>query len=81
MKHFSQLVGSTDKQLRGKYKSEFLKTVTLLQVENLERINDEVHWFCDKFDYRNVDKPWKNSKDSLPRMLNKLSGKIVNSRK
>ncbi len=74
--HFGQLIEMSQKHIHGKNKSEFLKTIVGLQKENIKRINQEVQWFCDKFDYRNADKPWGNSKDSLPRMINKLSGKI-----
>ncbi|MCR5520278.1 MAG: DUF6062 family protein, partial [Lachnospiraceae bacterium] len=37
----------------------------------------DVEWFTDKFDYRNVDAPWKNSKDALVRGILKLNGARV----
>ena len=45
-----------------------------LMEQNLERIEDELTWFVDKFDYRNKDADWKNSKDALQRTMQKLHG-------
>jgi len=56
---------------------EFLAMLEALQRENLERIEKELEWFTLKFDYRNADKPWDNSKDALERAINKLRGKCV----
>ena len=38
-----------------------------------QRVADDLEWFIDKFDYRHKDEPWKNSKDALPRAMNKLN--------
>ena len=45
-----------------------------VQKENLQRLSEEVKFFNDKFDHRNVNKPWGTAKDALPRAINKLSG-------
>ena len=45
--------------------------------ENYQRLQEEVTWFTDKFDYRNKDKPWGNSQDAVERAINKLRGKCV----
>lgn len=42
--------------------------------ENYQRLQEEVTWFTDKFDYRNKDKDWGNSKDSIQRCMQKLGG-------
>ena len=48
---------------------------TLLNMkENYQRLQEEVTWFTDKFDYRNKDKDWGNSKDSIQRCMQKLGG-------
>ena len=76
MKHFAALLGVAGEKLSGKALSEFLSVAARLQKENMERLEGEVKWFCDKFDYRNTEKPWGSSKDALPRMLTKLGGKM-----
>lgn len=53
---------------------DFLEDLVALQDKNLQRIADELEWFTLKFDYRNQDKPWGNSKDAVERTLKKLQG-------
>ena len=40
----------------------------------MQRLSDDLDWFCDKFDYRNKDADWRTSKDALPRGMQKASG-------
>ncbi len=54
--------------------SEFQAAVRRLLGENLRRLEEELEWFTLKFDYRNNDKPWGNSRDALERTVNKLRG-------
>ena len=35
--------------------------------ENMKRIYDDVAWFIEKYDYKNKDADWKNSKDAIQR--------------
>lgn len=59
--------------LSGKRLPEFIKTLNEVYLTNMKRVTDDLEWFTDKFDYRNEDKPWKNSKDALPRSMNKTN--------
>lgn len=56
---------------------EFVTTLSKLLTENLKRVEEELEWFTLKFDYRNNDKPWGNSKDAPDRAVNKLRGWCV----
>ena len=47
---------------------------------NLARVQEDIDWFIDKFDYRNADAPWKNSKDAVPRGMQKLKGSYPSDR-
>ena len=38
----------------------------------MKRIGEDVSWLVDKFDYRNNDADWKNSKDAIQRGMQKL---------
>ena len=40
----------------------------------MQRLSDDLDWFCDKFDYRNKDADWRTSKDALPRGMQKAAG-------
>ena len=42
--------------------------------ENMNRVQEDLNWFVDKFDYRNHDADWKNSKDAVQRAMQKLTG-------
>ena len=42
--------------------------------QNFARIEEELTWLTDKFDYRNRDADWKNSRDALQRGMQKLHG-------
>ena len=53
--------------LRGERKSDKME-------ENLKRVGDDVAWLIEKFDYRNKDADWKNSKDAIQRGMQKLRG-------
>ena len=39
--------------------------------DNMQRVTDDLEWFCDKFDYRNKDADWKNSRDAIQRGMQK----------
>jgi hypothetical protein len=72
LKHFKALLISANKKMSIKNSSEFSKNLIEMQISNLERIQDEVNWFTKKFDYRFQNEPWKNSKDSLSRSIQKI---------
>lgn len=71
--HFKLLLGCADHELSGKVLEEAKAEVTSLELTHLKRINNEVNWFTKKFDYRNQDAPWGNSKDAPQRAMEKLS--------
>ncbi len=57
--------------------SEFLDILNKAYFDNMERVNGDIGWFIDKFDYRFKNEPWKNSKDALPRGIIKTNHTIV----
>ena len=40
----------------------------------MERVSEDVSWLVEKFDYKNSDADWKNSKDAIQRGMQKLRG-------
>jgi uncharacterized FlgJ-related protein len=74
LKHLKQLLVSTKKYLGPKDTAIFVNTLMSMQMQNMERIQQEVNWFTKKFDYRYNDEPWGNSKDALLRSIQKLVG-------
>ena len=73
----SNLLIVASEKLKGPQLAEFVTTAEKLMKENLSRLEEELEWFTLKFDYRNQDKPWKNSRDALERTINKLRGWCV----
>ncbi len=74
MPHFAMLMEAAKKNLSGSKKEEFLGSLVKMQIANLKRIEGEVEWFTKKFDYRNQDADWGNSRDAVSRSIEKLTG-------
>lgn len=74
LSHFKDLLVGAKKYLSPKQAAIFTEELTKIELEHLDRIQKEVNWFTKKFDYKNENAPWGNSKDSLPRSIEKLAG-------
>ncbi|MCH5342909.1 MAG: hypothetical protein J1E64_02640 [Acetatifactor sp.] len=72
--HFGDLCTDADTRLNEKELKEFYDCVLPLMLENMKRVSEDVAWLVEKFDYRNKDADWKNSKDAIPRGMQKLKG-------
>ncbi len=72
--HFKILLSYADDNLKDKDLEEFYNFILPLQKENLTRIYDDISWFVEKFDYKNKDADWKNSKDAVQRTMQKIKG-------
>ena len=75
MKHFTHLCTYAMNNL--KKPEDFISAAYTLQLENLKRINDDVHKFTLKFDYRNKDMKLGTAEDAPIRAIEKLRGHIV----
>lgn len=75
--------GSQLKACKGalitKKQIEFINKLNEIEKKSLSELEKDLEWFTRKFDYRNTDKPWGNSKDALPRAINTIEGYIVKS--
>ena len=72
--HFKVLCEGADEQLSGEEKKEFYATVLPLMKKNFHRVYEDVAWFIEKYDYKNKDASWKDSKDAIQRGMQKLRG-------
>ena len=57
-----------------KQQQDFFNIIFPLMEENMNRISEDVSWLVEKFDYRNQNADWKNSKDAIQRGMQKLKG-------
>ena len=75
--HLGQLLEVATQELGTRDLGEFVQTVTRLEKENMDRIQEDISWFIKKFDYRYENESWKNSKDAVERTVNKVRGWCV----
>lgn len=74
LSHFGDLAEASDSRLNDKEKESFYNSLLPLMEQNMERLSEDVSWLVEKFDYRNRDADWKNSKDAIQRGMQKLKG-------
>ena len=77
LKHYTEAVRMAPEHLSGQALKNFISVLNNIESTNLKRVADELEWFTRKFDYRNEDKPWGNSRDAVERSINKLRGHVV----
>ncbi len=74
--HYRLLIQMGRDSLSKKLFKDFLDITNEKEKKYMETLNEDVSWFCKKFDYRYENEPWKNSKDSLNRTITFLKGGI-----
>jgi len=72
--HFADLLDYASKNLSIKKQEEFAESFIPLMKKQLEDSYVDVSWLIEKFDYKNKDADWKNSKDALQRSMQRLKG-------
>ena len=72
--HFRDLLVKADDTLVDREKKEFYDMILPLMEKNMERLAEDVAWMVEKFDYKNADADWKNSRDAIQRGMQKLKG-------
>ena len=68
------LYQEAQKTLSSSKLNEFISDLNTLYIDNFKRVTDDLEWFIDKFDYKNENEPWKNSKDAIQRSVLKTNG-------
>jgi len=71
--HFALLLGRSESALGGERRQRFLSALVQKQQACLRELESDLEWFTLKFDYRNADAPWKNSRDALSRAIETLT--------
>ena len=72
--HFKTLLEGADSHLKGNERNDFYNMVLPLMEENMNRVYEDIAWFIEKYDYKNKDADWKDSKDAIQRGMQKLRG-------
>ena len=74
LKHMKLLGDTVPKSLKDSQAAQFLACLFEKQETELSRIQQDIHKFTLKFDYRNKDADWKSSRDAIQRGMQKLKG-------
>lgn len=77
LSHFEDLITAADHKLSVKDREALYSILFPLMLNNMQRVQNDIEWFCDKFDYRNKDADWRTSKDAVQRTMQKLAGGYV----
>ena len=72
--HMADVLRGCAKYLSQNQAAVFLEKFADLQLGGMKKLEDELEWFTLKFDYRNQDKPWGESKDAVPHGISLLGG-------
>lgn len=72
--HFADLVEICEKELGKKEQDQIFPLLFEQMNRELERIQGDMDWLIEKYDYRNADKDWKNSQDAVQRTMQKIVG-------
>lgn len=75
--HYALLFDTAGDYLSKDTLTRFLADIQDVYFSNMERMQEDIEWFIDKFDYRYQNEPWKNSKDALPRTVLKTHSAIT----
>lgn len=72
--HFAELMEHAATALKNAQREWFYPTVMDLMESNLVRVKEDLDLFVDKHNYCNVGLDWKNSRDAVPRAMEKMKG-------
>ena len=72
--HFADVADICEKSLSEKEKEVWMPELFSLMEKNLDRVQEDINWMIEKYDYNNQDADWKNSRDALQRTMQKTSG-------
>ena len=76
LSHYKMLVRDATKYLSSSAYESFIKTLFEKQEKAFEALNEDVHKFTLKFDYRNKDMPWGTAKTAPKRCVYALGSQM-----
>lgn len=72
--HFAEVWEACGQLLKEPEKVKWMPELAALMSRNLDRVQADIDWLIEKYDYRNQDADWKQSRDALQRTMQKISG-------
>lgn len=74
--HYKRFLAVGKDRLGKKSFSAFEKACAAIEETYIEKLENDVGWFCKKFDYRYDSEPWYDSKDAIERSIRFLRSDI-----
>ena len=74
--HYTALLRTAAKVLDKKAYAAFAEDAVKLEENALEKLKNDISWFCKKFDFNYENEPWYDSKDAVERTIRFLSGNV-----
>ncbi len=74
LEHYADVLDMAAELLSGEQLMALLERLPDVEMRKLEKIEKDLERFTQKFDYRNADKPWGESRDALERTMSALRG-------
>lgn len=74
LRHFEEAREVCERTLKPELWGEWEAKLNRLMLDNLDRVQEDVNWLIEKYDYRNKDADWRESRDAVPRAMQKLVG-------
>ncbi len=72
--HFADAAEACRRKMTAAVKEQWILRLEQMMKKNLERIQEDIDWLIEKYDYRNQDADWKQSRDAVQRTMQKLTG-------
>lgn len=72
--HFADVLAACEEKLKPEEKQHWIPKLGELMAANLDRVQEDIDWLIEKYDYRNKDADWKQSKDAVQRVMQKTAG-------
>lgn len=79
LKHLKMLADAVCVSLKERDRKPFVASLLKKECAELSRIQEDIHKFTLKFDYRNADMEWGTAKDAPERTIEKISGYMGNN--
>ncbi|MGH4037329.1 MAG: DUF6062 family protein [Sphaerochaeta sp.] len=73
--HYNELITTAPSVLNSKDANAFVKSITELELRNLDRIAADNLWLTQKYKSENSNKPWNGCEDAHHRAVDKMVGK------
>ncbi len=75
--HYGMLIEESQRYLSSADAHNFISSLIKKQEAILSSLNEDIHNFTLKFDYRNKDMPWGSAKNAPKRVIEYLSGDCI----